>query len=177
MASQLQYKQKIDSMFEESWRYSWTSWTASWFKKCERFKQAEVDLKYQAIDAVKNGDLDLLAQALPYIDAQMAVSLCLVSVQRDHIHLIGCLLEKISGEGGYDLRGDKTIEPLILIGLDDDIAGSSIKPPLHAEVADFINRSRLLCLFKILYHKYIFLGVESIFDVLQALLYEQMYVR
>ena len=176
MASQLQYKREIDSIFKESWRFSWSSWTASWFKKCERFRQTEVDLKFQAIDAVKGGDLDLLTQALPHIDAHMAVSLCLVAVERDHFHLFGCLLGKISGEGGYGLRGDQSIEPLLYAGMDDSAGGRSTKPPPLAEmVVECINRSRVLCLFKILYHKYIFLSAESIFDILQALLYEQMY--
>ena len=45
-----------------------------------------------------------------------------------------------------------------------------------ADVVDIVvNRSRVLCLFKILYHKYIFLNVNSIFDLVQVLLCEGLY--
>ena len=42
-------------------------------------------------------------------------------------------------------------------------------------MVDIVNRSRVLCLFKILYHKYIFLDVNSIFDLVQVLLCEGLY--
>ena len=42
-------------------------------------------------------------------------------------------------------------------------------------MVDIVNRSRVLCLFKILYHKYIFLDVKSIFLV-QVLLFEDLYL-
>ena len=71
----------------------------SWIRAPGRFKQAAIDLKYHslslAIDAVKTGDLDLLAQSLPHVDVRMAVSLTLIAIERDHIHLMGCLLEKL----------------------------------------------------------------------------------
>ena len=44
-----------------------------------------------------------------------------------------------------------------------------------ADVVDIVNRSLVLCLFKMLYHKYIFLDVNSIFDLVQVLLYEGLY--
>ena len=43
------------------------------------------------------------------------------------------------------------------------------------EVIDIVNRSRVLCLFKVLYDKYIFLDVNSIFDLVQVLLCEHLY--
>ena len=77
------------------------------------------------------------------------------------------------------MRNDKSVEPLLYIGLDAtpysacSPTGPWSKP--SADVIDIVNRSRVLCLFKILYHKYIFLNVNSIFDVVQALLYEGLY--
>ena len=54
-------------------------------------------------------------------------------------------------------------------------------PSLHVALRvnpllDIVNWSRVLCLFKILYHKYIFLDVKSIFDLVQVLLCAGLYV-
>jgi ankyrin repeat protein len=42
----------------------------------------------------------------------------------------------------------------------------------HQEIIKKLKRSRVLCLFKILYHKFIFLDVNSIFDLVQILMIE-----
>ena len=79
----------------------------------------------------------------------------------------------------FEVRTDKSVEPLLYIGLDATpysvchYRSTVIKP--SADVIDIVNRSRVLCLFKILYHKYIFLNVNSIFDLVQVLLCEGLY--
>ena len=100
----------------------------------------------------------------------MAVSLTLVAIERDRIHLLGCLLEKLVRKRVFEVRNDKSVEPPLYIGLD---ATPYYKP--SADVVDIVNRSRVLCLFKILYHKYIYLDVNWIFDLVQVLLYEGLY--
>ena len=40
---------------------------------------------------------------------------------------------------------------------------------------DYVNRSQVLCLFKLFYHKFILLNFESIFHLTQTLLFEGMY--
>ena len=129
-----------------------------------------------SIDAVKTGDLDLLTESLPHVDVRMAISLTLVAIERDHIHLMGCLLEKLVRERAFEVRNDKSVEPPLYIGLDATpyfACGPQSKP--SAVKVDIVNRSRVLCLFKILYHKYIFLDVNSMFDLVQVLLYEGLY--
>jgi len=123
--------------------------------------------------------LNLLTESLPHVDVRMAVSLTLVAIERDHIHLIGCLLEKLVRERAFEVRNDKSIESLFLyIGLDATPYSvcSSLRKP-SADVVDIVNRSRVLCLFKILYHKYIYLDVNWIFDLVQVLLYEGLYEK
>ena len=83
LMSQLECKRRVDSMFKD--------------KGCPRFKQTEIDLKFQSIDAVKTGDLDLLVQCLPYVDENMAISLAIVAVEKGHTHLWDCLCEKVLG--------------------------------------------------------------------------------
>ena len=180
LASQLECKRRVDSKFKDNGH--------------PRFKQVQIDLKYHSlslsIDAVKTGDLDLLLTSLPHVDVRMAVSLTLFAIERDHIHLMGCLLEKLAHKRVFEVRNDKAVEPLLYIGLDAprldatpyyipfqtslfkpsadvvDIVSrfqtSLFKP--SADVVDIVSRSRVLCLFKILYHKYIFLDVNFIFD-------------
>ena len=129
-----------------------------------------------SIDAVKIGDLNLLAQSLPHVDVRMTVSLTLVAIDRDHIHLLDCLLEKLVRDRAFEVRNDKSVEPLLYIGLDAtpySACNTQSKP--SADVVDIVNRSLVLCLFKILYHKYIYLDVNSIFDLVQVLLYEGLY--
>ena len=95
----------------------------------------------------------------------MAVSLPLVAIERYHIHLMGCLLEKLVRERVFEVRNDKSVEPLLYIGLDaTPYSACSPQSKPSADVVDIVNRSRVLCLFKILYHKYIILIVQSIFD-------------
>ena len=166
LMSQLECKQRVDSMFKGQGR--------------PRFKQAEIDLKYQSllqsIDAVMSGDSGLLQQSLPHVDMQMVVSLTIVAVENDHSHLLSCLFEKAPLERLFGLRNDKSIEPLLYAGLDAtpySICDRENKP--HAEVVDSVNRSRVLCLFKILYHKYIYLSVESILSLVQNLMCEGLY--
>ena len=166
MASQLEYKRRVDSKFKDNGH--------------PRFKQDEIDLKYHSlslsIDAVKTGDLNLLTESLPHVDVRMAVSLTLVAIERDHIHLLDCLLEKLVREWEFEVRNDKSVEPLLYIGLDATpySACSPLRKPC-ADVVDIVNRSRVLCLFKVLYHKYIFLNVNSIFDLVQVLFCEGLY--
>ena len=166
MAFQLECKRRVDSKFKD--------------RGHPRFKQVQIDLKYDSlsvsIDAVKTGDLDLLAQSLPHVDARMTVSLTLVAIERDHIHLMGCLLEKLVHERVFEVTNDKSVEPPLYIGLDaTPYSACSPQSKPSADVVDIVNRSRVLCLFKILYHKYIFLDVNSIFDLVQVLLYEGLY--
>jgi hypothetical protein len=93
-------------------------------------------------------------------DLRMAVSLI--------VDKIDCLLEKLLRGRVVDVR---IFEAPLYIGLDATayFACSFIS---SAYVVDIVNRSRVLCLFKILYHKYIFLDVNSIFDLVQVLLCE-----
>jgi hypothetical protein len=163
LAFQLECKRRVDSKFKDI--------------GYPRFKQVQIDLKYRSlsmsIDAVKTGDYNLLAQSLPHVDARMTVSLTLVAIERDQIHLMGCLFEKLVRERIFEVRGDKSVEPLLYIGLDCSACGPQSKP--SDDVVDIVNRSRVLCLFKIFYHKYIYLDVNSIFDLIQVLLCEGLY--
>ena len=120
--------------------------------------------------------MKLLTESLPHVDVRMAVSLTLVAIERDHIHLMGCLLDKLAHERLFEVRNDKSVEPLLYIGLDAtpySVCSSQSEP--SADVVDIVNRSLVLCLFKVLYHNYIFLGVNSIFDLIQTLLLEGLY--
>ena len=166
MASQLECKLRVDSKFKD--------------RGHPRFKQVQIDLKYDSlslsIDAVNTGDLNLLTQSLPHVDVRMAVSLTLVAIERDHIHLLGCLLEKLVRKRVFEVRNDKSVEPLLYIGLDaTPYSACSPQSKPSVDVVDIVNRSRVLCLFKILYHKYIFLDINSIFDLVQVLLFEELY--
>ena len=42
-------------------------------------------------------------------------------------------------------------------------------------IKNSFQKSKVLCFFKILYHKFIFLGINSIFDLIQTLLHEEVY--
>ena len=76
------------------------------------------------------------------------------------------------------MRNDKSVEPLLYIGLDaTPYSACSPQSKPSADVVDIVNRSRVLCLFKILYHKYIYLDINSIFDLVQVLLYESLYEK
>ena len=173
MTSQLECKRRVDSIFKD--------------RGHPRFKEAAIDLKYHSlslsIDAVKTGDLNLLTMSLPHVGGWdldckicMAVPLTLVAIERDHINLMGCLLEKLVHERAFEVRNDKSIEPLLYIGLDaTPYSACSPQSKPSADVVDIVNRSRVLCLFKILYHKYIFLDVNWIFNLVQVLLYEGLY--
>ena len=138
-ASQLECKRRVDSKFKDNGH--------------PRFKQAEIDLKYHSlslsIDAVVNtGDLNLLTQSLPHVDVRMAVSLTLVAIERDHIHLMDCLLEKLVSERAFEVRNDKSVEPLLYIGLDaTPYSACSPQSKPSDDVVDIVNRSRVLCLF------------------------------
>ena len=160
MASQLECKRRVDSKFKDIGHL--------------RFKQVQIDLKYQSIDAVKTGDLNLLVQSLPHVDVRMAVSLTLVAIERDHIHLMGCLLEKLGHDRVFEVRNDELVEPLLYIGLDATPYSALCLIP-SADVVDIVNQSRVLCLFKILYHKYIYLDINWIFDLVQVLLFEGLF--
>ena len=166
MAFQLECKRRVDHKFKD--------------RGHPRFKQVQIDLKYHSlslsIDAINTGDLNLLTQSLPHVDVRMAVSLTLVAIERDHIHLMGCLLEKLVHRSVFETRNDKSVEPLLYIGLDaTPYSACSPQSKPCADVVDIVNRSRVLCLFKILYHKYIFLDVQSMFDLVQVLSFEGLY--
>lgn len=167
LMSQLECKRKVDSIFEKMGR--------------PRFKQAEIDVKYQSlsqsIDAVMSGNLDLLQESIPHVNAHMAVSLAIVAVEHDRSHLLNCLFERIpQGEWLFGLRNNKSIEPLLYFNLDATVYSKFDQKP-SSEVVECANRSRVLCLFKILYHKYIFLNIQSIFDLVQTLMFEELYVE
>ena len=91
MAFQLKCKERVDSKFKDIGH--------------PRFKQVQIDLKYQSlslsIEAVDTGDLNLLAQSLPHVDVRIAISLTLVAIEHDYIHLMGCLLEKLVLERAF----------------------------------------------------------------------------
>jgi hypothetical protein len=165
--SQLEAKRRVDSNFK--------------YRGRPRFQEAEIDLKYQslrrAIDAVISGDSGLLQQSLPHVDMQMAVSLTIIAVENDRLHLLCCCSEKVPLKSLFGLRNDKTIEPLLYSAVLDAtpyfICDRENKP--HAEGVECVNRSRVLCLFKILYHKYIYLSVESILSLVQTLMVEGLY--
>ena len=138
MAFQLEYKRRVDTKFKD--------------RGHPRFKQVQIDLKYHSlslsIDAVKTGDLNLLAQSLPHVDVRMAVSLTLVAIERDHIHLMGYLLEKLVREKAFEVRYNISVEPLLYIGL-DATPYSACSPQSNipsADVVDVVYRSRVLCL-------------------------------
>ena len=118
-----------------------------------------------------SGELGLPQQSLPHVDMQMAVSLTIVAVVNDHSELLSCLFEKAPLERLFGLRNDKSIEPLLYA------AGLDATPysKCDAELVDSVNRSRVLCLFKILHHKFIYLGVESILSLVQTLMHEGLY--
>ena len=145
-----------------------------------RFNQVEIDLKYhslsQCLDAVRTGDLVTLTHSLQYVNVRMGVSLAIIAIKRDHIHLMECLLEKLVRERAFEVIPDKSIQPLLYIGLDATpyfLCNPQSRPSV--DVVESVNRSRVLCLFKILYHKYIFLDINSIFDLVQVLLCEGLY--
>ena len=105
LMSQLECKRRVDSLFKDQGR--------------PRFKQAEIDLKYQSllhsiddvmsllhsiddvmsllhsIDDVMSRDSGLLQQSLPHVDMQMAVSLTIVAVEHDHSHLLAVYLKRL----------------------------------------------------------------------------------
>ncbi len=59
------------------------------------------------------------------------------------------------------MRNNKSVEPLLYIGLDaTPYSACSPQSKPSADVVDIVNRSLVLCLFKILYHKYIFLDCQ-----------------
>jgi hypothetical protein len=65
------------------------------------------------------------------------------------------------------------IEHLLYIGISPHIS-KTFRPSIS--IIESIIRSRILCLFKILYHKYIYLDVQTIFDLVQVLIFEEIYI-
>ena len=93
---------------------------------------------------------------------------------------------RIKGLAIFDLllrirHDDRFIEPLLYIGLDATPYSRQlpkVKRRLcksNQSVVNAIYRSRILCLFKIMYHKFIFLGFDGIFQLVQTLLVEYLY--
>ena len=153
MDSQLACKQRVDSYFKD--------------KGYPRFKQAQIDLKFQSIEAVKTGNLELLKLSLPYIDLRMAVSLTLVAIDREHTNLMGCLLEKLAKENVFEVITDeKSVEPLLLSGIDTNLK----KPP--ADIVNMINKSLILSLVRILHHKFIYLDFGSLYEMIETFIEE-----
>jgi len=156
---QLKCKEKVDSIFDTDIGYP-------------RFDKEKVDLKYQSIEAVKNGDLNLLIQSLLYVDTNMAVSLTIVAIEREHYHLLNCLTEKLTIEKAFNLRYDKSVIPLIYIGINQNPINVCNYCIDNSELIYINIRARILSLFKIMYHKYIYLDVNTIFELVQILLEE-----
>ena len=191
MESQVVCKCKVDSIFKDSWSRRITSL----FKTHKRFKQAEIDLKYHSlsflINAVKTGDFVALDD-LNHVDMRMTVSLIIAAIDRGHFHLLRCFLNKIKqptmgdvirplnyhkSPSLFDLKNVSYIETPLYIGLDPtpySLLLSWYSEPRDIDMA-IVNRSRVLCLFKILYHKFIFLNIDSIFVLVQTLLFETLY--
>ena len=80
---------------------------------------------------------------------------------------------------------EKFIEPFLYIGLDATPYSLQIPKVINhptnrlckpsQSVVNAIYRSRILCLFKIMYHKFIFLSFDGIFQLVQTLLVEYLY--
>jgi hypothetical protein len=96
----------------------------------------------------------------------MAVSLTLFAIEQERNHLMGSLFEKLVNEEALQVVKDKSIEPLLLTGLVTTIKNNS------PEIVEMVNRSRILSLFKILYHKFIYLDINSIFELIQVMMRE-----
>jgi len=174
------------------------------FSKNSRFRQAEIDLKFQSIPAICGGDLDLLRQSLPHVDMQMAISLTVAAVENDQLHLLDSLCAKVcwlkihneepNNMSYWNSRRSideltifdsllkvrdmeySAIEPLLYAGLDAtpySLCSANHKP--RPSLVRSIGRSKVLCLFKLLYHKFIYLDVNSISHLLQTLLVEGVY--
>ena len=77
------------------------------------------------------------------------------------------------------LKDGKSMEPLLYSGLDArpyyKYKWNSQYQTFSGSLASGVDRSRVLCLFKIMYHKYIYLGVETIFHLVQTLLLEYLF--
>ena len=107
LTSKLERKRRVDLMFKD--------------KGCPRFKQAEIDLKFQSIDAVKTGGLDLLVQCLPQVDEPMSISLTIVAIELDALTLWAVYSNsKLVRERVFEMRrvsnfGDKSVELLLYI--------------------------------------------------------------
>jgi len=65
------------------------------------------------------------------------------------------------------------VEHLLYIGISPYIS-KTFYP--STSIIDCIIRSRILSLFKILYHKYVYLDVQTIFDLVQVLIFEEIYI-
>jgi hypothetical protein len=159
LLSQIASKKIIDSIFKD--------------KGIPRFKQNEIDLKYESLkrclDAVTSENLENLIQSLPHIDLRMTLSLTQIAIDMDKNLLIPHLLKKLIDEKVFEKIKDKSVEPIVYIGVDAD--PTKVDPDL----INIINRSRVLSLFKILYHKYIYLGVDTIFQLIQTLIHEKVF--
>ena len=162
LLSQLASKKIIDSIFKD--------------KGIPRFKQTEIDLKYDSLkkclDAVNTGNLENLIQSLPHIDLRMTLSLTLIAIDIDKNLLIPHLLKKLVDEKVFEKIKDKSIEPILYIGTDPK---SGDNTELSPDIINIINSSRVLSFFKILYHKYIYLGIDTIFQLVQTLMHEKVF--
>ena len=163
LLSQLASKKIIDSIFKD--------------KGNPRFKQNEIDLKYDSLerclDAVKTGNLEILIESLPHIDLKMTLSLTLIAIEIDQNLLIPHLLKKLVDEKVFEKIKDKSIEPIVYIGVDPKSIDSTRE--LSPDIINIINRSQVLSFFKILYHKYIYLGIDTIFQLVQTLMHEKVF--
>jgi hypothetical protein len=156
---QLECKRLVDSKFKDIGK--------------PRFNQDQIDLKYYSLErclaAVKEGNLDILTQSILHVDLRMAVSLTVVAIKRDHINLMDCLFERlVREENGLKCIIDKSIEPILLSGLNATFRSKS------PEIVEMVSRSRVLSFFKILYHKFIFLDVITILELVQVMMHESL---
>jgi hypothetical protein len=161
LTCQLECKRRVDLTFQVEGKI--------------RFKQAEIDLKYNSLEiclnAVKNGDLESFKQSITYVDARMANSLTLIAIDREQQQLLPYLLEKLVHENVFDVRDNTIIKPFLYSGFN---CWHHI-PKLYPDTIKIINHSRVLCIFKILYYKFIFLSIESIFELVQILIHELLF--
>ncbi len=87
---------------------------------------------------------------------------------------------RIAKGGGGGGGGGRFIESLLYIGLDATPYSRQISTVKYhttitttsQSVVNAIYRSRILCFFKIMYHKFIFLGFDGILQLVQTLLVE-----
>jgi hypothetical protein len=101
----------------------------------------------------------------------------------NEIGLFDIVLQKMSLQNGFTLNQSAMSEVLLYCGMDPKPWNCIVNHPCSGKTTtaiilhpfqECIKRSQILCLFKILYHKFIFLDIETIYQLLQTLLLEGM---